>query len=116
MARWHSANVLQAASDKKRLWQFKVGGDTPSLSREENKLPSEASKRFERGVDPAIAGPDQAAGQTEQGGAGISVERRVPRVDEYAGQRRDVLVSARHGAVDLLERLEELRARRNQPL
>ncbi len=42
MARWHSANVLQAASDKKRLWQFKVGGDIPSLSREETKLPTEA--------------------------------------------------------------------------
>jgi len=42
MARWYSANVLQAASDKKRLWQFKVGGDTPSLSREETKLPTEA--------------------------------------------------------------------------
>ncbi len=42
MARWHSANVLQAAGDKKRLWQFTTRGETPSLSREETKLPAEA--------------------------------------------------------------------------
>lgn len=42
MARWHSANVLQVASDKKRLWQFKVGGDNPTLGREETKLPTQS--------------------------------------------------------------------------
>ena len=41
MARWHSANVLQVASDAKRLWQFTVRGNTPNLSREESKLPTE---------------------------------------------------------------------------
>lgn len=41
MARWHSANVLQAAGETKRLWQFTVRGDNPNLVREESKLPSE---------------------------------------------------------------------------
>lgn len=42
MARWQSANVLQIASEKKRLWQFALRGENPSLSREETKLPTEA--------------------------------------------------------------------------
>lgn len=42
MARWHSANVLQTAGDKKRLWQFTLRADNPNLSREETKLPTEA--------------------------------------------------------------------------
>ncbi len=42
MARWHSANVLQAAAREKRLWQFNIRGDIPSLTREETKLPTEA--------------------------------------------------------------------------
>src|SRR5687767_12209070 len=41
MARWHSANVLQAAGDKKRLWQFTIRGENPNLAREETKLPTE---------------------------------------------------------------------------
>jgi hypothetical protein len=41
MARWHSANVLQTAEDKKRLWQFNLRGDIPNLAREETKLPTE---------------------------------------------------------------------------
>jgi hypothetical protein len=41
MARWQSANVLQVASDKRRLWQFALRGETPVLTREETKLPSE---------------------------------------------------------------------------
>jgi hypothetical protein len=41
MARWHSANVLQTAGDKKRLWQFNVRGEIPNLVREETKLPTE---------------------------------------------------------------------------
>jgi hypothetical protein len=42
MARWQSANVLQVASERKRLWQFTFRGDNPNLSREETKLPAEA--------------------------------------------------------------------------
>jgi hypothetical protein len=42
MARWHSANVLQVASDKKRLWQFSLRGGNPNLAREDSKLPTEA--------------------------------------------------------------------------
>ena len=41
MARWHSANVLQTAEDKKRLWQFNLRGENPNLAREETKLPTE---------------------------------------------------------------------------
>ena len=41
MARWNSANVLHLAGDQKRIWQFNIRGDGPSLSREENKLPTE---------------------------------------------------------------------------
>ena len=41
MARWQSANVLQAAGDKKRLWQFALRGENPNLTREESKLPAE---------------------------------------------------------------------------
>lgn len=41
MARWHSANVLQAAGATRRLWQFTLRGDNPNLSREEAKLPTE---------------------------------------------------------------------------
>jgi hypothetical protein len=42
MARWQTANVLQAAGNQKRLWQFGMRGNTPHLSREEAKLPGEA--------------------------------------------------------------------------
>ena len=42
MARWNSANVLQLAGDQKRIWQFNIRSDGPSLSREESKLPSES--------------------------------------------------------------------------
>ena len=42
MARWNSANVLQLAGDQKRIWQFSIRSDGPSLSREENKLPTES--------------------------------------------------------------------------
>ncbi len=42
MARWNSANVLHLAGDQKRIWQFNIRGDGPSLSREENKLPTES--------------------------------------------------------------------------
>src|SRR6187401_3001818 len=42
MARWYSANVLQAAAKEKRLWQFHIRGDNPNLTREETKLPTEA--------------------------------------------------------------------------
>lgn len=42
MARWNSANVLQAAGDQKRLWQFALRGDQPHLTREETKLPTES--------------------------------------------------------------------------
>jgi hypothetical protein len=42
MARWHSANVLQASAKEKRLWQFNIRGDNPNLAREETKLPTEA--------------------------------------------------------------------------
>ena len=42
MARWYSANVLQTAGDKKRLWQFILRGDNPNLIREETKLPAES--------------------------------------------------------------------------
>jgi hypothetical protein len=41
MARWHSANVLQAAGDRKRLWQFAIKGQNPNLVREETRLPAE---------------------------------------------------------------------------
>ena len=41
MARWHSANVLQSAGARKRLWQFTLRGDNPNLTREETKLPTE---------------------------------------------------------------------------
>ena len=41
MARWHSANVLQATGEAKRLWQFIVRGANPTLVREESKLPAE---------------------------------------------------------------------------
>ena len=41
MARWHSANVLQAAGATRRLWQFTLRGDNPNLNREETKLPTE---------------------------------------------------------------------------
>ncbi len=41
MARWHSANVLQAVGDRKRLWQFAIRGENPNLVREETKLPTE---------------------------------------------------------------------------
>jgi hypothetical protein len=41
MARWQSANVLQAAGDRKRLWQFAIKGENPTLSREESRLPAE---------------------------------------------------------------------------
>ncbi len=42
MARWHSANVLQAVGTKKRLWQFTLRGGNPNLTREETRLPAEA--------------------------------------------------------------------------
>jgi hypothetical protein len=42
MARWQTANVLQAAGDRKHLWQFHLRGDNPQLAREEVKLPSES--------------------------------------------------------------------------
>ncbi len=42
MARWNTANILQAAGGNKRLWQFALRGDGPQLSREEAKLPSES--------------------------------------------------------------------------
>jgi hypothetical protein len=42
MARWQSANVLRAAGDTKRLWQFNFRGDNPQLAREETKLQTEA--------------------------------------------------------------------------
>src|SRR5687768_17218419 len=38
MARWQSANVLQAAGDRKRLWQFSIKGENPNLIREETRL------------------------------------------------------------------------------
>lgn len=41
MARWQSANVLQAGGDRKRLWQFAIKGENPSLAREETRLPAE---------------------------------------------------------------------------
>ena len=41
MARWHSANILQAAGGNKRLWQFHLRGENPNLVREESKLPAE---------------------------------------------------------------------------
>ncbi|HWN93443.1 MAG TPA: hypothetical protein VNT99_00300 [Methylomirabilota bacterium] len=41
MARWHSANVLQAAGAKKRLWQFTLRGGNPNLAREETRLPAD---------------------------------------------------------------------------
>ena len=41
MARWHSANILQAAGGNKRLWQFQLRGANPNLVREESKLPAE---------------------------------------------------------------------------
>ncbi len=42
MARWHSANVLQAAGDQKRLWQFTIKGENPNLVREESRLPADS--------------------------------------------------------------------------
>ncbi len=41
MARWNTANVLQAAGENRHLWQFSLRGEMPHLSREETKLPSE---------------------------------------------------------------------------
>jgi len=41
MARWHSANVLQATAKAKNLWQFNIRGTNPNLAREESKLPNE---------------------------------------------------------------------------
>jgi hypothetical protein len=41
MARWQSANVLRAAGETKRLWQFNFRGDNPTLAREETKLQTE---------------------------------------------------------------------------
>jgi hypothetical protein len=41
MGRWQSANVLRAAGDTKRLWQFNFRGDNAHLSREETKLQKE---------------------------------------------------------------------------
>jgi hypothetical protein len=42
MARWNTANVLQAAGENRQLWQFALRGEAPHLSREETKLPGEA--------------------------------------------------------------------------
>ena len=42
MARWYSANVLQATGEAKRLWQFIIRGNNPALAREESKLPTES--------------------------------------------------------------------------
>jgi hypothetical protein len=41
MPRWNIANVLEAAGDRRRLWQFSFRGENPQLAREETKLPSE---------------------------------------------------------------------------
>src|SRR3954467_1381214 len=41
MARWTSANVLRAAGETKRLWQFVFRGENVQLTREETKLPNE---------------------------------------------------------------------------
>jgi DNA-binding transcriptional regulator of glucitol operon len=42
MPRWTTANVLRAAGDTKRLWQFALRGENPHLTREESKLPTES--------------------------------------------------------------------------
>jgi hypothetical protein len=40
MARWHSCNILQSASEMRNLWQFSAGGKI-SLQREVSHLPTE---------------------------------------------------------------------------
>lgn len=41
MARWQSANVLQASGETRHLWQFSMRGAHPQLTREETRLPTE---------------------------------------------------------------------------
>src|ERR1043166_7832796 len=87
MARWYSANVLQATGEAKRLWQFIIRGNNPALAREESKLPTEslptklvakdwqtlyqprlnvawvpADKAFLRGLELPAPGPFQGTG------------------------------------------------------
>src|SRR6266404_2128806 len=41
MARWHSCNVLESASNARNLWQFSAGGGKFTLQRQESRLASE---------------------------------------------------------------------------
>jgi hypothetical protein len=41
MARWHSCNVLESASNTRTLWQFSAGGGKFTLQRQESRLPTE---------------------------------------------------------------------------
>src|SRR5436190_12947884 len=41
MARWHSCNVLDSASNARNLWQFSAGGGKFTLQREESRTGNE---------------------------------------------------------------------------
>ena len=74
MARWHSANVLQAAGGRKRLWQFVLRGENPNLVREETKLPTES-------LPPKVAGKDwQTLYQPKLNIAWIAADKAFLRV------------------------------------